>query len=135
MPVKKLEIETAANGAIEITSWLREVVAASGVVEGVCVVHVPHTTAGLSITSYADPLGHEDIHDDINRLIPTRIDFKHQHDTPQDAAGHIKSVLVGVNLTLIIADSRLLLGSSQGVFFNEFDGPRHRNVLAKCMSG
>jgi secondary thiamine-phosphate synthase enzyme len=135
MPVKKLEIETAANGAIEITTWLREVVAASGVVEGVCVVHVPHTTAGLSITSYADPLGHEDIHDDINRLIPTRIDFKHQHDTPQDAAGHIKSVLVGVNLTLIIADSRLLLGSSQGVFFNEFDGPRQRNVLAKCMSG
>jgi secondary thiamine-phosphate synthase enzyme len=135
MPVKKLEIETTGNGAIEITSWLREIVAASGVTEGVCVVHVPHTTAGLSITSYADPLGHEDIHDDINRLIPTRIDFKHQHDTPQDAAGHIKSVLVGVNLTLIIAASTLLLGSSQGVFFNEFDGPRSRNVLAKCMSG
>jgi secondary thiamine-phosphate synthase enzyme len=135
MPLEKLEIETTANGAIEITSWLREIVAASGVVAGVCVVHVPHTTAGLSITSYADPSGHEDIHDDINRLIPTRIDFKHQHDTPQDAAGHIKSVLVGVNLTLIIADSKLLLGSSQGVFFNEFDGPRQRNVLAKCMSG
>ena len=135
MPPEKLEIETTVNGAIEITAWLREVVAASGVVAGVCVVHVPHTTAGLSITSYADPLGHEDLHDDINRLIPTRIDFKHQHDTPQDAAGHIKSVLVGVNLTLIIADSKLLLGSSQGVFFNEFDGPRRRNVLAKCMSG
>jgi secondary thiamine-phosphate synthase enzyme len=135
MSLRKLEIETTGNGAIEITSWLREIVAASGVAEGVCVVHVPHTTAGLSITSYADPLGHEDIHDDINRLIPTRIDFKHQHDTPQDAAGHIKSVLVGVNLTLIIATSTLLLGSSQGVFFNEFDGPRSRNVLAKCMSG
>jgi secondary thiamine-phosphate synthase enzyme len=134
MSLRKLEIETTGNGAIEITSWLREIVAASGVAEGVCVVHVPHTTAGLSITSYADPLGHEDIHDDINRLIPTRIDFKHQHDTPQDAAGHIKSVLVGVNLTLIIASSKLLLGSSQGVFFNEFDGPRSRNVLAKCMS-
>lgn len=134
MSLRKLEIETTGNGAIEITSWLREIVAASGVAEGVCVVHVPHTTAGLSITSYADPLGHEDIHDDINRLIPTRIDFKHQHDTPQDAAGHIKSVLVGVNLTLIIASSKLLLGSSQGVFFNEFDGPRSRNVLARCMS-
>lgn len=135
MSLRKLEIETTGNGAIEITSWLREIVAASGVAEGVCVVHVPHTTAGLSITSYADPLGHEDIHDDINRLIPTRIDFKHQHDTPQDAAGHIKSVLVGVNLTLIIAASKLLLGGSQGVFFNEFDGPRKRSVLAKCMSG
>jgi secondary thiamine-phosphate synthase enzyme len=135
MPLSKLELATSGNGAIEITAWLREVVAASGIDTGVCVVHVPHTTAGLSITSYADPLGHEDIHDDINRLIPTRIDFKHQHDTPQDAAGHIKSVLVGVNLTLIIADSKLLLGSSQGVYFNEFDGPRKRHVLAKCMSG
>jgi secondary thiamine-phosphate synthase enzyme len=135
MSLSKLELATTGNGAIEITSWAREVVAHSGIRAGLCVIHVPHTTAGLSITSYADPLGHEDIHDDLNRLIPTRIDFKHQHDTPQDAAGHIKSVLVGVNLTLIIADGKLLLGSSQGVFFHEFDGPRNRHILAKCMSG
>jgi secondary thiamine-phosphate synthase enzyme len=135
MSLSRLDIATTANGAIEITSWLREVVALSGIEAGLCVVHVPHTTAGLSITSYADPLGHEDIHDDLHRLVPTRVDFKHQHDTPQDAAGHIKSVLVGVNLSLIIADSKLLLGSSQGVFFHEFDGPRSRQVLAKCMSG
>lgn len=135
MSLSKLELATTGNGAIEITAWLRDVVAASGVDAGLCVVHVPHTTAGLSITSYADPLGHEDLHDDINRLIPTRIDFKHQHDTPQDAAGHIKSVLVGVNLTLIIAEAKLVLGSSQGVFFNEFDGPRNRHILAKCLRG
>lgn len=135
MSLSKLELATTGNGAIEITSWAREAVAQSGIRAGLCVIHVPHTTAGLSITSYADPLGHEDIHDDLNRLIPTRIDFKHQHDTPQDAAGHIKSVLVGVNLTLIIADGKLLLGSSQGVFFHEFDGPRNRHILAKCMSG
>jgi secondary thiamine-phosphate synthase enzyme len=135
MSLSKLELATTGNGAIEITSWARELVAQSGIRAGLCVIHVPHTTAGLSITSYADPLGHEDIHDDLNRLVPTRIDFKHQHDTPQDAAGHIKSVLVGVNLTLIIADGKLLLGSSQGVFFHEFDGPRNRHILAKCMSG
>jgi secondary thiamine-phosphate synthase enzyme len=135
MSLSRLDLATTGNGAIEITSWLREIVAASGIDAGLCVVHVPHTTAGLSITSYADPRGHEDIHDDINRLIPTRIDFKHQHDTPQDAAGHVKSVLVGVNLTLIIADSGLVLGNSQGVFFNEFDGPRNRRILAKCMGG
>jgi secondary thiamine-phosphate synthase enzyme len=135
MSLSKLELATTGNGAIEITAWLRDVVAASGVDAGLCVVHVPHTTAGLSITSYADPLGHEDLHDDINRLIPTRVDFKHQHDTPQDAAGHIKSVLVGVNLTLIIAEAKLVLGSSQGVFFNEFDGPRNRHILAKCLRG
>jgi secondary thiamine-phosphate synthase enzyme len=135
MSLSKLELATTGNGAIEITSWLREIVAQSGIAAGVCVVHVPHTTAGLSITSYADPLGHEDIHDDLNRLVPTRIDFKHQHDTPQDAAGHIKSVLVGVNLTLIIAAGKLILGGSQGIFFHEFDGPRQRHILAKCMSG
>ncbi len=135
MSLSKLELATTGNGAIEITSWVRETVEHSGIAAGLCVVHVPHTTAGLSITSYADPLGHEDIHDDLNMLVPTRIDFKHQHDTPQDAAGHIKSVLIGVNLTLIIADGKLLLGGSQGVFFHEFDGPRNRQILAKCMSG
>lgn len=135
MSLSRMDLKTTGNGATEITAWLREIVAQSGVAAGLCVVHVPHTTAGLSITSYADPLGHEDIHDDLRRLVPTRVDFKHQHDTPQDAAGHIKSVLVGVNLSLIIADSKLLLGSSQGVFFHEFDGPRQRQVVAKCMSG
>jgi secondary thiamine-phosphate synthase enzyme len=94
-------LATAANAAYDITPMVRETVAASGVREGFCVVVVPHTTAGLSITSFWDQKGLEDIHDDINRLVPTRIDFKHQFDTPQDAAGHIKSVLVGVSLTVI----------------------------------
>ena len=77
-------------------------------------------------------MGFEDIHDDINRLVPTRINFKHQWDTPQDAAGHVKSVLVGVSLPLIVEDRQPLLGHSQGVFFNEFDGPRQRQFFVKC---
>jgi secondary thiamine-phosphate synthase enzyme len=129
------ELATSGNGAYEITPTVRDAVLASKVAEGLCVVFVPHTTAGVSITSFWDPNGHEDIHDDLNRLVPTRIDFKHQVDTPQDAAGHIKSVLVGVSLTLIVTEGKLLLGHSQGIFFNEFDGPRRRAFFVKCSHG
>jgi secondary thiamine-phosphate synthase enzyme len=135
MTLSRHELATTANGAYDITAVVRDAVLASQVEEGLCLVFVPHTTAGLSITSFWDPKGLEDIHDDLNRLVPTRIDFKHQFDTPQDAAGHIKSVLVGVSLTLIISEAKLLLGHSQGIFFNEFDGPRQREFLVKCSHG
>jgi len=135
MTLSNHKLSTKANEAYEITATVREAVAASGVRDGLCVVFVPHTTAGVSISSFWDPKGLEDVHDDINRLVPTRIDFKHQFDTPQDAAGHVKSVLVGVSLTLIIAEGQPLLGHSQGVFFNEFDGPRLRQFFVKCSDG
>jgi secondary thiamine-phosphate synthase enzyme len=85
----------------------------------------------LTVTSPWDPRGFEDIQDEISRLIPTRVDFKHQHDTPQDAAGHVKSALMGVSLTFIVDEGRLVLGSSQGIYFVEFDGPRKRQVYVK----
>lgn len=135
MTLSRHELATTANGAYDITGAVRDAVLLSKIEAGLCVVFVPHTTAGLSITSFWDPKGHEDIHDDLNRLVPTRIDFKHQFDTPQDAAGHVKSVLVGVSLTLVIADAKLLLGHSQGIFFNEFDGPRQREFFVKCSHG
>jgi secondary thiamine-phosphate synthase enzyme len=132
MTLSRHQLATTANRAYDITATVREAVLASRIGDGLCVVFVPHTTAGLSISSFWDPKGQEDVHDDLNRLVPTRIDFKHQFDTPQDAAGHVKSVLVGVSLTLIIAEAQLLLGHSQGIFFNEFDGPRRREFLVKC---
>ena len=87
-----------------------------------------------TITSFWDPNGLEDIQDEICRLIPTRIDFKHQHDTPQDAAGHVKSSLIGVSLSLMVEGGKLLLGHSQGIYFLEFDGPRKREVYVKVFS-
>ena len=71
----------------------------------------------------------------VNRLIPTRIDFKHQFDTPSDAAGHIKCTLLGVTMTFIVTEGKLLLGGSQGIFFEEFDGPRNRNYFVKVVEG
>ena len=120
------DLQTTRNGVFEITEQVRSAVSASGVQEGIAVVMVPHTTAGVTIISFPDPLGLEDVNDEIIRLIPTRIDFKHQHDTPQDAAGHVKSVLVGASLPVIVSEGKLALGHSQAIYFFEFDGPRQR---------
>ncbi|MCY3936437.1 MAG: secondary thiamine-phosphate synthase enzyme YjbQ [Chloroflexi bacterium] len=119
---------TQAHQAHELTQVLRDAVTGSGVREGALIASIPHTTAGLAVLSWPDPLGLEDVMDELRRLVPTRIDFKHQHDTPQDAAAHIQSALVGVSLSLIIHDGALQLGHSQGVFFLEFDGPRDRQI-------
>ena len=81
-----------------------------------------------------DPAGFDDLRDEINRLIPTRIDFKHQFDTPSDAAGHVKSALIGVTMSLIVTRGELLLGSSQGLYFLEFDGPRNRSYYVKVIA-
>ena len=125
------QLKTDRNGVFEITAQVRQAVEASQVQEGIAVVMVPHTTAGVTVISFPDPLGLEDVHDEMSRLIPTRIDFKHQHDTPQDAAGHVKSVLVGVSLSLIVSSGQLVLGHSQAVYFFEFDGPRQRQFFVQ----
>lgn len=132
---KKFDIETKFNDVINITEDVKNVVKESGVQEGLCVVYNPHTTASLAVTSFWDPAGFEDLQDEICRLIPTKVDFKHQHDTPQDAAGHVKSAIVGISQTFIIHEGKLALGGSQGIFFLEFDGPRKRKFMVKVLEG
>ena len=132
--LKNFKIETAERDVVALTGNIKEFVENSGVQEGICVICTPHTTAALTITSFWDPNGFLDLQDEICRLIPTRIDFKHQHDTPQDAAGHVKSSLIGVNLTLPVHEGKLLLGHSQGIYFLEFDGPRKREYFVKVIS-
>ena len=131
--LKKFNIETKFNDVVKLTDDIKAFVESTGVKEGQCIIFNPHTTAGLTITSFWDPNGFEDIQNEVCRLIPTRIDFKHQHDTPTDAAGHVKSTLIGVDLPLIIHDGKLLLGSSQGIYFPEFDGPRKRSFYVQVM--
>ena len=133
--LKHYKISTKHRDVYPLTEEVKEAVKESGVQEGICVVFTPHTTAGLTVTSFWDPNGFEDLQDEICRLIPTRIDFKHQHDTPQDAAGHVKSSLVGTSMTFIVTCGRLLLGGSQGIYFLEFDGPRNREYFVKVLEG
>jgi len=130
----KIDLQTPAGESLtDITAQVEGAVLSSGIVEGMCAVFVPHTTAGLAVNSAMDQNTLLDIREELHRLVPTRADFHHIYDTPADAAGHIKSVLVGASLTLIVSQSRLLLGSSQSILFIEFDGPRSRQVWVRTM--
>lgn len=131
--LKKYNLETKYNEVVDITDQVKETVEMSGIKEGICIVHNMHSTAGLAVFSPWDPDGFVDLDEEIRRLIPTRIDFKHQHDTTQDAAGHIKSALLDVGRTFIIHEGKLLLGGSQHIYFLEFDGPRKRQFYVKVV--
>ncbi len=120
---------------VNLMDEVKEVVHKSGVKEGVCYVYCPHTTAGLVVNSYMDPNTPKDILYEVDRLIPTKVDFFHTFDTPSDAAGHVKSSLLGVDLTFLIHEGELILGHSQGILFAEFDGPRKRQVFVKVVAG
>ena len=120
---------------MDITQQVKDAVAESGVDAGLCAVIVPHTTAGITINSNLDPATPADMLAELKRLVPTRVDFAHQYDTPADAAGHIKAMLVGNSLTLPIAGGELLVGWSQAIMFFEFDGPRSRTAQVKIIAG
>lgn len=126
--MQTIELRTTGNALFDITRQVQDTVEASGVQQGFATLWVPHTTAGLTVVSCMDELGFEDIVDEMNRLVPTRVDFKHQFDTPTDASGHIKCALMGISLNCIIEEGKLVLGASQGIYFFEFDGPRSRKV-------
>jgi len=129
-------IQTPPGDAlVNITDQVRGAVRASGVRSGLCAVIVPHTTAAVTINSSLDPTTPDDIIDDLRRLVPTRVDFKHQYDTPADAAGHIKAAIIGHSITLAVENGDLLLGGSQSILFYEFDGPRRRHVQVKVIAG
>lgn len=120
---------------VDITGPVREVVQKMGVTAGLCAVIVPHTTAAITLNSALDAATPDDIIADLRRLVPTRVDFKHQYDTPADAAGHIKASLIGHSILLVIDGGDLVVGGSQSILFYEFDGPRQRRVQVKVIPG
>lgn len=126
------KLRTEFRSCTSITAEVQEIVAESGVQEGLCLVSVPHTTASLVITSFWDPRGLEDLMDEIDRNIPTRVSYKHQ-DSPYDASGHVKSAMIGSSAALILHGGKLVLGSSQGLVFVEHDGPRSREIYVQII--
>ena len=132
--LKKFDIKTKYNDVYDITENVKKAVEESGIQNGLCVVYNPHSTAGITVFSPWDPDGFIDLDEEIRRLIPTRIDFKHQHDTPQDANEHVKSAFIGISNTFIVAEGKLMLGGSQGIYFLEYDGPRDRQYFVKVIS-
>ena len=132
--MKKYALRTEFEGMHDITAQVQEAVKESGIQEGFCIVHCNHTTAGLLVTSFWDKRGHVDFMEELDKIVPTRYDYRHQFDTPTDAAGHIKTALSGVTLNLIVTGGKALLGSSQGILFAEYDGPRDRQFSVQGIS-
>ncbi|MCL2765448.1 MAG: secondary thiamine-phosphate synthase enzyme YjbQ [Treponema sp.] len=110
---------------INITGDVQKKVAASGIREGICVVFIPHTTAAVTINENADPDVSRDVNFALNMISPDRREFRHGEG---NSAAHTKTSLVGPSITLIVTGGRLLLGTWQGIWFNEYDGPRTRKV-------
>ena len=117
---------------VDITQRVQKVATESKIKEGVVFIFVPHTTAGITINENADPSVKVDITGKFNSLIPAHDNYTHIEG---NADSHIKSTIVGQTTNLIIDNSRIVLGTWQGIFFCEFDGPRNRKVYIKLING
>ncbi len=129
--MNSIEIRTDAREIlVDITAEVERIVAASGVKSGVCVVTVPHTTAGVTVNENADPDVRADIVMMMRRLVPDSADFSH---TEGNGPAHVKTALVGSSTTLVVEGGRLKLGTWQAVYLCEFDGPRTRQVWVQVL--
>ncbi len=131
--LKKFSVSSREKSQlIDITSQVCKCIDDSGVSEGIAVIHIPHTTGGITINENADPDVKHDINSFMKKLVPAHADFRHIEG---NSDGHIKSSLFGCSMTIIIENGRPLLGTWQNIYFCEFDGPRNRQVLVKTVRG
>ncbi|MFA6689725.1 MAG: secondary thiamine-phosphate synthase enzyme YjbQ [Sphaerochaetaceae bacterium] len=121
--IRTYSLKTQAQGMYLITAKVQEAVEASGVTDGICVVWCPHTTAAITINENADPDVTEDLLFGLGKAFPDRPEFRHFEG---NSSAHLKASCVGCNQTIIIENGRLHLGTWQGIWFCEFDGPRSR---------
>jgi secondary thiamine-phosphate synthase enzyme len=117
---------------IDVTGEIRRAIRESGITEGVVILFVPHTTAAVTINENADPDVVRDIIMELNKIIPFKDSYRHAEG---NSAAHIKSTLVGVSETLLVKNGEPALGTWQGIYFCEFDGPRLRKLLVKILEG
>lgn len=117
---------------IDITDEIQHLVDISNVKEGVCYIFVPHTTAAVTINEHADPSVMEDITLALEKIVPRSGNYRHGEG---NSPAHIKAGLFGSSQTVFIEKGQLVLGTWQGIFFCEFDGPRHRSVMVKIITG
>ncbi len=118
------------SAMIDVTREIQNIVRESNVKQGICVVFIPHTTAALTINENADPDVVRDFMMEINKIVPQSDGYKHMEG---NSAAHIKASMMGFSETIIIEEGRLLLGTWQGIYFMEFDGPRIRKIHVKII--
>jgi len=131
--MEQLNVRTPSRACmVELTKQVQEAVTRNGVEEGVCYVFVPHTTAGLTINENADPTVQSDMLQALDKIVPWRDNYDHAEG---NSAAHVKASMMGASLSILVHGGRLRLGMWQGIYLCEFDGPRHRQVYVKVVSG
>jgi secondary thiamine-phosphate synthase enzyme len=115
---------------IDITGEVCSIVSCGSISDGICIIYTPHTTAAITINENADPTVRTDIIKGLKHLDLESVSYRH---TEGNSPAHIKSSLFGCSVTVMIDNARLNLGTWQGIYFCEFDGPRTRNVLVKIL--
>lgn len=115
---------------VDITRSVQEAIKKTGVEEGICFIFIPHTTAAVTVNENADPSVCQDILMELNNLVPFQNRYQHLEG---NSPAHIKASLVGCSQTVLVESGKLALGTWQGIFFCEFDGPRNRKVHVKVM--
>ena len=131
--MEKINIKTSKRiDLVDISSEIQSIVSKSKIKQGVCFIFCPHTTAGLTINENADPSVRRDIINTLNNLVPENAGYSHSEG---NADSHVKSSLLGSSLNIFVESGALALGTWQGIYFCEGDGPRLREVWVKVMSG
>ena len=120
------------EGFYNITRQVASAVLQSGVQEGLCVIQVPHTTAGITVNENADPDVVSDMKFGFRKAFPESAEYHHMEG---NTTAHLKCTTVGATQTVIISGGKLLLGMWQGIYFCEFDGPRNRTYYVKIIEG
>jgi secondary thiamine-phosphate synthase enzyme len=129
--MKVLQVKTSKhNEFIDITGLVQETVGEGGQEDGVCLVYVPHTTAGVTINENADPSVRKDILMMLDKMVPEKAPYTHGEG---NSPGHVKSSLMGCSAHVPVKAGRLALGTWQGIYFCEFDGPRTRQVWVQIL--
>jgi secondary thiamine-phosphate synthase enzyme len=130
---EQMNVRTPAHTClVDITVQVQRLVRQRGITEGICYLFVPHTTAGLTINENADPTVQSDLIKELDKIVPWRDGYDHLEG---NAAAHIKASLVGNAHFCMVIGGRLRLGTWQGIYLAEFDGPRNRLVWVKVVAG
>jgi secondary thiamine-phosphate synthase enzyme len=130
--IEKFQVRTSTkSGLIDITREVRKAIQKTGVERGVCYVFVPHTTAAVTINENADPSVPQDILMALNKIVSSQDRYQH---TEGNSPAHIKASLLGSSQIVFVEAGEMVLGTWQGIFFCEFDGPRNRTVYVKVLN-
>jgi secondary thiamine-phosphate synthase enzyme len=130
--LKSFQLNTSSqNELIDITAEIKKITREAGVRSGICHIFIPHTTAGVTINEAADPSVKRDILMALDHIVPDDLGYQHAEG---NSPAHVKATLTGSHQEVFIHDGKLQLGTWQGIYFAEFDGPRERTVSVKIVT-